>query len=166
MVPFGCAPFALEVRLRPARFDNIEARLIRCPTASARAKSKRYDSKIRRANHDDQFKSIRLEWKSCRGDGRQSRTRPPHRNRPRRSGGLSREPGPSDILVNNAAVAILKGVLDQSEEEWDQVIETNLNGCFLLSKYAAQSMVKRKRGKIINVSSVGGNFGTALFPDR
>ncbi|HXN87256.1 MAG TPA: SDR family oxidoreductase [Candidatus Binataceae bacterium] len=77
---------------------------------------------------------------------------------------VERELGPIDILVNNAAVAILKGVLDQSEEEWDQVIETNLNGCFLLSKYAAQSMVKRKRGKIINVSSVGGNFGTPIFP--
>lgn len=73
--------------------------------------------------------------------------------------------GPVDILVNNAAFAILKGVLDQSAEEWDQVIATNLNACFLLSQIAARSMVARKRGgKIINVSSIAGNFGSPVFP--
>jgi NAD(P)-dependent dehydrogenase (short-subunit alcohol dehydrogenase family) len=67
--------------------------------------------------------------------------------------------GPIDILVNNAAFAILKGVLDQTAEEWDQVIATNLNACFLLAQIAARSMVARKRGgKIINVSSIAGNF--------
>src|SRR5262249_22792754 len=65
----------------------------------------------------------------------------------------------------NAGFAILKGVLDQTEDEWDQVIETNLNAAFILAKYAAQSMVKRGRGgKIINVSSIGGNMGTPIFP--
>jgi 2-deoxy-D-gluconate 3-dehydrogenase len=72
---------------------------------------------------------------------------------------------PIDILFNNAAMAILKGVLEQTPEEWDLVIETNLNACFLLAKYAAESMVKRGRGgKIINVSSIGGNFGNPIFP--
>jgi NAD(P)-dependent dehydrogenase (short-subunit alcohol dehydrogenase family) len=52
--------------------------------------------------------------------------------------------GPIDILVNNAAFAILKGVLDQTAEEWDQVIATNLNACFLLAQIAARSMVARK----------------------
>ncbi|HXZ87828.1 MAG TPA: glucose 1-dehydrogenase [Candidatus Binataceae bacterium] len=78
---------------------------------------------------------------------------------------VERTLGPVDILVNNAATAILKGVLEQTAEEWDQVIETNLNACFLLAKYAAESMVKRGRGgKIINVSSIGGKFGTPIFP--
>lgn len=78
---------------------------------------------------------------------------------------VERTLGPVDILVNNAAMAILKGVLEQTPEEWDQVIEINLNACFLLAKYAAESMVKRGRGgKIINVSSIGGNFGTPIFP--
>lgn len=78
---------------------------------------------------------------------------------------VERTLGPVDILVNNAATAILKGVLEQTPEEWDQVIETNLNACFILAKYAAESMVKRGRGgKIINVSSIGGNFGTPIFP--
>jgi 2-deoxy-D-gluconate 3-dehydrogenase len=73
--------------------------------------------------------------------------------------------GPIDILVNNAAFAILKGVLDQTAEEWDQVIATNINACFLLSQIAARSMVARKRGgKIINVSSIAGNFGSPVFP--
>jgi 2-deoxy-D-gluconate 3-dehydrogenase len=73
--------------------------------------------------------------------------------------------GPVDILVNNAAFAILKGVLDQTAEEWDQVIATNLSACFLLSQIAARSMVAHKRGgKIINVSSIAGNFGSPVFP--
>ena len=78
---------------------------------------------------------------------------------------IERVLGPIDILVNNAAMAILKGVLEQTPEEWDLVIETNLNAPFLLAKYVAESMVKRRRGgKIINVSSIGGNFGNPIFP--
>ena len=73
--------------------------------------------------------------------------------------------GPVDILVNNAAFAILKGVLDQSAEEWDEVIAVNLSACFVLSQIAARSMVARKSGgKIINVSSIAGNFGSPVFP--
>jgi 2-dehydro-3-deoxy-D-gluconate 5-dehydrogenase len=77
---------------------------------------------------------------------------------------IERELGPIDILVNNAGFAILKGVLDHSEEDWDAVLETNLTACFILSKYAAQSMITRKRGKIINVASIGGYMGTPIFP--
>ena len=73
--------------------------------------------------------------------------------------------GPIDILVNNAAFAILKGLLDHTEEDWDAVIETDLTSCFLLSKYAAQSMIARKSGgKIINVASVGAYKGTPIYP--
>ncbi|HLX04519.1 MAG TPA: glucose 1-dehydrogenase [Candidatus Binatus sp.] len=77
---------------------------------------------------------------------------------------VERELGPIDILVNNAGFAILKGVLDHSEDDWDSVIETNLTSCFLLSKYAVQSMIARKAGKIINVASVGGYKGTPIYP--
>lgn len=73
--------------------------------------------------------------------------------------------GPIDILVNNAAFAILKGVLDQSVEEWDSVLAVNLDAAFILAKYAAESMVRRGRGgKIINVSSIAGNAGSPIFP--
>ncbi|MGO9603736.1 MAG: SDR family NAD(P)-dependent oxidoreductase [Candidatus Binataceae bacterium] len=73
--------------------------------------------------------------------------------------------GPIDILVNNAAFAMLKGLLEHTEDDWDAVLETDLTACFLLSKYAAQSMIAGKRGgKMINVASVGGYKGTDLFP--
>jgi 2-deoxy-D-gluconate 3-dehydrogenase len=72
--------------------------------------------------------------------------------------------GPIDILVNNAAFAILKGVLSQTIEEWDSVLQVNLNAAFILSKYVAESMVPRGRGKIINVSSIAGNAGSPIFP--
>src|SRR3984957_14276319 len=42
--------------------------------------------------------------------------------------------GPIDILVNNAGIIVLGGVLDLAPEDWDRVLETNLNACFLLSK--------------------------------
>jgi 2-deoxy-D-gluconate 3-dehydrogenase len=77
---------------------------------------------------------------------------------------VERELGPVDILVNNAAFAVLKGLLDHTEEDWDSVIETDLTACFLLSKYAAQSMIPRRAGKIINVASVGGYKGTPIYP--
>lgn len=77
---------------------------------------------------------------------------------------VERKLGPIDILVNNAGFAVLKGVLDHTEEDWDSVMETNLTSCFLLSKYAAPSMIARKAGKIINVASIGGYMGTPIFP--
>lgn len=79
-------------------------------------------------------------------------------------GSIERELGPIDILVNNAAFAMLKSLLEHTEEDWDSVIETDLTACFLLSKYAAQSMVQRRTGKIINVASVGGYKGTPIYP--
>ena len=73
--------------------------------------------------------------------------------------------GPLNILVNNAAFAVLKGLLDHTEEDWDSVLATDLTACFLLSKYAAQSMIRQGRGgKIINVASIAGFKGTGVFP--
>jgi NAD(P)-dependent dehydrogenase (short-subunit alcohol dehydrogenase family) len=61
--------------------------------------------------------------------------------------------GPVNILVNNAGITLVRGVLDLDPGDWDKVMETNLNACFLLSKLAAQSMVKQRVGKIINIAS-------------
>jgi 2-deoxy-D-gluconate 3-dehydrogenase len=73
--------------------------------------------------------------------------------------------GPVDILVNNAGIATLSGgVLQESPESWDNVIETQLNAVFLLSKIAGQSMAARKRGKIINMGSMYSYFGSGLVP--
>ena len=51
-----------------------------------------------------------------------------------------------------------------SPDFWDRVIETDLNACFLLSKFAAASMVKHRRGKIINIASMYAVFGAAFAP--
>lgn len=70
--------------------------------------------------------------------------------------------GPVDILVNNAGIAVIGGTLEQKAEDWDRVIETNLNVGFFLSRLAARSMVKRGSGKIINIASEYARFGSGF----
>jgi 2-deoxy-D-gluconate 3-dehydrogenase len=74
--------------------------------------------------------------------------------------------GSVSILVNNAGnVSLSGGVLNEKPEDWDNVIETQLNAVFLLSKLAAQSMLRRQqRGKIINMGSMYSFFGSGLIP--
>jgi 2-deoxy-D-gluconate 3-dehydrogenase len=73
--------------------------------------------------------------------------------------------GAIDILVNNAGVAtVTGGILSESPEVWDATLATHLDATFLLSKYAAASMVKRKQGKIINLASMYSYFGAGLLP--
>jgi 2-dehydro-3-deoxy-D-gluconate 5-dehydrogenase len=73
--------------------------------------------------------------------------------------------GPINILIDNAAFAVLKGLLEHTEEDWDSVLATDLTVCFLLSKCAAQSMIRQGRGgKIINVASIARFKGTGVFP--
>jgi 2-dehydro-3-deoxy-D-gluconate 5-dehydrogenase len=75
------------------------------------------------------------------------------------------ELGNVSILVNNAGnVSLSGGVLNEKPEDWDCVIETQLNSVFLLSKLAARSMVSHKRGKIINIGSMYSYFGSGLIP--
>jgi len=73
--------------------------------------------------------------------------------------------GPISILVNNAGnVSLSGGILNETTSDWDNVIETHLNATFLLSKYAAESMIQNKRGKIINIGSMYSYFGSGLIP--
>jgi 2-deoxy-D-gluconate 3-dehydrogenase len=75
------------------------------------------------------------------------------------------ELGGISILVNNAGnVSLSGGVLHEKTEDWDSVIETQLNSVFLLSKLAAASMLRRKAGKIINIGSMYSFFGSGLIP--
>jgi 3-oxoacyl-[acyl-carrier protein] reductase len=73
------------------------------------------------------------------------------------------ELGPIDILVNNAGSLVERlKILELTEERWDEVIDLNLKSAFLCSKAVAASMMERKTGAIINVSSIAGRNGGAL----
>jgi 2-deoxy-D-gluconate 3-dehydrogenase len=62
--------------------------------------------------------------------------------------------GGLDILVNNAGTIRRAPVLEFSEKDWDDVMQVNLKAAFLLSQAAARLMVKRGKGKIINIASM------------
>jgi 3-oxoacyl-[acyl-carrier protein] reductase len=62
--------------------------------------------------------------------------------------------GRVDILVNNAGIYPRKPFLEMSEQEWDEVQETNLKGVFHCTKAVLPHMVERRAGKIVNISSV------------
>ncbi len=74
--------------------------------------------------------------------------------------------GQVDILVNNAGVTRDTLLLRMSEEDWDVVLNTNLKGAFHCIKAAARTMVRRRFGRIINITSVAGlagNVGQANY---
>jgi 2-deoxy-D-gluconate 3-dehydrogenase len=77
---------------------------------------------------------------------------------------VERSLGAIDILVNNAGISIQRTTLKLDAESWDRVIETNLSAVFLISQIVASTMVKRKRGKIINIASEYARFGSAAVP--
>jgi 3-oxoacyl-[acyl-carrier protein] reductase len=64
-----------------------------------------------------------------------------------------------DVLVNNAAVVFNRKLIDTSEEEWDQTINTNLKGIFIFTKAVLPYMISKKSGVIINVNSGAGKVG-------
>lgn len=67
-----------------------------------------------------------------------------------------------DVLVNNAGISYVGLLTDMTFDEWNDVIDTNLNACFLTCRYAVPKMVQRHSGKIINISSVWGNVGASM----
>ncbi|SHJ30321.1 gluconate 5-dehydrogenase [Clostridium cavendishii DSM 21758] len=69
-----------------------------------------------------------------------------------------------DVLINNAGVASLGSVDEISEEEWNRVIDTNLKGIFLMSKYVVRNMKENSYGRIINTASVCGIVGSKNVP--
>ena len=64
-----------------------------------------------------------------------------------------------NILINNAGITSDQIFLRMKDEDWDNVIETNLTGTFNLSKIFIKNMIKNKNGRIINISSVSGLMG-------
>lgn len=71
------------------------------------------------------------------------------------------EYGRLDILVNNAGITKDSLILKMKETDFDAVIETNLKGTFNTIRHSARQMLKQRRGKIINISSVSGILGNA-----
>lgn len=69
-----------------------------------------------------------------------------------------------DLLVNDAAIQREGRLLEQSVDDFHSVVDTNLLGTFLCSRAALRGMVRRRRGVIINISSVLGLTGDALLP--
>ncbi|MDD3296213.1 MAG: 3-oxoacyl-[acyl-carrier-protein] reductase [Candidatus Omnitrophica bacterium] len=64
-----------------------------------------------------------------------------------------------DILINNAGITKDNLVLRLSENDWDKVIAVNLRGAFICSKLCAKHMLKQRKGKIVNISSIIGIIG-------
>lgn len=69
--------------------------------------------------------------------------------------------GSMDILVNNAGITKDGLLMAMSEADFDDVIDTNLKGCFQMIRFASRRMMKQRYGRIINVSSVSGVAGNA-----
>ncbi len=67
--------------------------------------------------------------------------------------------GGIDILVNNAGITKDKPMAMMSEDAWDIVLDVNLKGAFLCTKAAAKLMLKKRYGRIVNISSVAGAYG-------
>jgi 3-oxoacyl-[acyl-carrier protein] reductase len=64
--------------------------------------------------------------------------------------------GPLDILVNNAGIGIFGPFQDQTEADWNAILDTNLKSVFLASRAVAPEMIRRKTGHIINICSLAG----------
>ena len=74
--------------------------------------------------------------------------------------------GQLDILVNNAGITRDKLLIRMTAEEWDAVINVNLRGAYICTKTALPHMIRRRRGRIVNISSivgVSGNPGQANY---
>ena len=72
--------------------------------------------------------------------------------------------GRIDILVNNAGVVGRKSIFDTNEKDWDRMIDVNLKGTFLCSKYVAERMKEQGvKGRIVNISSI---MGEVALPPR
>ena len=67
--------------------------------------------------------------------------------------------GTIDILINNAGITRDGLLMRMKSEQWDDVLNTNLKGVFLCTKYASKFMMKKRSGNIVNISSVVGIIG-------
>lgn len=67
---------------------------------------------------------------------------------------LAGDHGPIQALVNNAGMTLPATFLDQTDEDWDRIVDVNLKGTFVTSQVVARQMVEARAGVIVNISSV------------
>lgn len=72
---------------------------------------------------------------------------------------IEKEVGPIDILVNNAGIIKRVPLLEMAVSEWEEVINTDLTGVFVMSKSVVPGMIERGRGKVINICSMMSELG-------
>ncbi|MBL6968363.1 MAG: SDR family NAD(P)-dependent oxidoreductase, partial [Desulfobacteraceae bacterium] len=66
-----------------------------------------------------------------------------------------------DVLINNAGITRDTLLMRMNEEDWDSVLNVNLKGVFNCTRAVVRSMIKERRGRIVNISSVVGQIGNA-----
>ncbi len=71
------------------------------------------------------------------------------------------EIGDVDVLVNNAGIAQMKLLTDVTDEDWHRMIETNLSGAFYASRAVIPAMVRKQKGRIVNIGSMWGKSGAS-----
>ena len=69
--------------------------------------------------------------------------------------------GPVDILINNAGITRDNILVRMKEDEWDDIINTNLSSVYKMSKAVLRGMIKKRSGRIISITSVVGSMGNA-----
>ena len=67
--------------------------------------------------------------------------------------------GRVDVVVNNAGITRDQLLVRMKDDDWDQVMDTNLRGVFLMTRVAAKSMMRQRSGRIINITSTAGAMG-------